>query len=59
MVPPKALVLALLLYINDVSDDIICTMTIRTDDTTPWLKFIWTYDLSQRLQLVCELESDL
>ena len=43
-----------LLYINDLSDDVICD-----DDTTLYSKCDWASDLWQQLELAFELESDL
>ena len=48
-----------LLYINDLHDDVICNITIYTDDTTLCSKFDQASDLWQQLELACELESDL
>ena len=49
----------LLLYINDLPDDVICDMGIYADDTTLYSKCDWAYDLWQQLELVSELESDV
>ena len=40
----------LLLYLNDLPDDVICNIAIYSDDT---------FDLWQQLELASELESDL
>ena len=49
----------LLLYINDLLDDVICSIAIYTDDTTLYSKCDQAYDLWQQLVLASELESDL
>ena len=49
----------LLLYINDLSDDVICDIVIYTDDTTLYSKCDPASDLWQQLELAFELESDL
>ena len=48
-----------LLYINDLSDDVICDIAIYADDTTIYSKCDWASDLWQQLELTSELESDL
>ena len=49
-----------LLYINDLSDDVICNIAIYADDTTLYSKLDQGFDLWQHLELVtAELESDL
>ena len=48
-----------LLYINDVSDDVICDIAIYADDTTLYSKCDPASDLWQQLELASELESDL
>ena len=48
-----------LLYINDLSDDVICNITIYTDDTTLYSKCDQASDLWQQVELAAELESDL
>ena len=50
---------ALLLYINDLPDDVICNIAIYADDTTLYSKFDQASDLWQQLELASELESDL
>ena len=58
----KGLLLVLhfsLLYINDVSDDVICNIAIYADDTTLYSKCNQASDLWQKLELASELESDL
>ena len=49
----------LLLYINDLPDDVICDIAIYADDTTLFSKCDEASDLSQQLELASELESDL
>ena len=49
----------LLLYINDLPDDIICNIAIYADHTTLYSKCDQACDLWQRLELPSELESDL
>ena len=46
-----------LLYVNDLSDDVICNIDIYADDTTLYSKCDQTYDLWQQLELASELES--
>ena len=48
-----------LLYINDLSDDVICDIAIYADDTTLYSKCDRASDLWQQLELASELESDL
>ena len=48
-----------LLYINDLSDDVICDIVINLDDTTLYSKCDWASDPWQLLELVSELQSDL
>ena len=48
-----------LLYINDLSDDIICDNAIYADDTTIYSKCDRASDLWQQLELGSELESGL
>ena len=48
-----------LLYINDLSDDVICDIAINLDDTTLYSKCGWASDPWQLLELVSELQSDL
>ena len=47
------------LYINDLSDDVICNIAIYADDTTLYSKCGQASDLWQQLELASELESDL
>ena len=47
-----------LLYINDLSDDVICDITIYADDTTLYFKCGQESYLWQQLELASELESD-
>ena len=48
-----------LLYIHDLSDDVICNIVIYADDTTLCSKCDQASDLWQQLELASELESDL
>ena len=48
-----------LLYINDLSDDVICDIAIYADDATLYSKCDQASDLWQQLELASELESDL
>ena len=48
-----------LLYINDLSDDVICGIAVYADDTTLYSKCDRASDLWQQLELASELESDL
>ena len=48
-----------LLYINDLPDDVICTIAIYADDTTLYSKCNQASDLWQQLEVASELESDL
>ena len=48
----------LLLYINDLPDDVICDIAIYADDTTLYSKCDWTSYLWQQLELASELKSD-
>ena len=48
-----------LLYINGLSDDVICDIAIYADDTTLYSKCDQASDLWQQLGLASELESDL
>ena len=52
-------VLNFLLYINGLSDDVICNIVIYADDTTLYSKFDQASDLWQQLEIASELESDL
>ena len=49
----------LLLYINDLPDDVICNIAIYADDTTLYSKCGQASDMWQHIELVSELESDL
>ena len=49
----------LLLYLNDLPDDVICNIAIYSDDTTLYSKCDQASDLWQQLELASELESDL
>ena len=48
-----------LLYINDLSDEVICDIAIYADDTTLYSKCDQASDLWLQLGLASELESDL
>ena len=48
-----------LLYINDLSDDVICNTAIYADDATLYFKCDRASDLWQQRELASELESDL
>ena len=48
-----------LLYINDLSDDVICEIAIYADDATLYSKCDQVSDLRQKLELLSELESDV
>ena len=48
-----------LLYINDLSDDVICNIAISADDTTLYSNCDQASDLWQQLEFASELESDL
>ena len=47
------------MYINDLSDNVICDIAIYADDTTLYSKCDQASDLWQQLELASELESDL
>ena len=49
----------LLLYINDLPDDVICNLAIYADDTILYSKCDQASDLWQQVELASELESDL
>ena len=49
----------LLLYINDLPDDVICNIAVYADDTTLYSKCDQACDLWQQLELASELEFDL
>ena len=49
----------LLLYINNLPDDLICNIAIYADDTTLNSKCSQASDLWQQLELASEVESDL
>ena len=49
----------LLLYIDGLSDDVICNIGIYADDTTLYSKCDQVSDLWQELESASELESDL
>ena len=49
----------LLLYINDLPDDVICDIAVYADDATLYSKCDWASDLWQQIELASELESDL
>ena len=48
-----------MLYINGLPDDVICSITIYTDDTTLYSKCGQASDLWQHLELSHKFESDL
>ena len=48
-----------LLYINDLPDDVICNIAFYADDTTLYSKCDQASDLWQQLELASELKSDL
>ena len=48
-----------LLYINDLTGDVICNIAIYADDITLFSKSDQASDLLQQLELASELESDL
>ena len=48
-----------LLYINDLSDNVICDIVIYADDTTLYSKCDQTSDMWQQLELAFEFEFDL
>ena len=48
-----------LLYVNDLSDDVICNIAIYADETDLYCKCDQASDMWQQLELTCELESDL
>ena len=56
---PGPPLLVLLLYNNDLPDDVICDIAIYADDTTLYSKCDQVSDLWQQLELPSELESDL
>ena len=59
---PQGLILGptlVLLYINDLPDDVICDIAIYADDTTLYSKCDQAFDLWQQLELSSEVESDL
>ena len=47
-----------LLYINDITDDVICNIAIYADDTILYSKCDQASDLWQQLEMASELESD-
>ena len=49
----------LLLYINDLPDDITCDIAFYADDTTLYSKCDQASDPWQQLELASEFESDL
>ena len=49
----------LVLYINDLPDDVICDIAMYTDDITLYSQCDQASDLWQQLLLASELESDL
>ena len=49
----------LLLYIDNLPDDVICDIAIYADDTALYSKYDQASDQWQQLELASELESDL
>ena len=49
----------LLLYINDLPNNVICNIAIYADDTTLYSKCDQAFHLWQQLELGSKLESDL
>ena len=49
----------MLIYINDLPDDVICNIDIYVNDATLYFKCNQSSDLWQLLELGAELESDL
>ena len=49
----------ILLYINDLLDDVICDIAIYGDDSTLYSKCDQASDLCQQLEFASKLESDL
>ena len=49
----------LLLYINDLPDDVICDITICSDDTTLYSNCDQASDMWCQLELASDLESNL
>ena len=49
----------LVLYINDLSDDVMCNIGIYAEDTTLYSKCDQASDLWQQFELASELESEL
>ena len=39
-------------YINDLSDDVICSIAIYADDTTVYARYDQTFDLQQESKIV-------
>ena len=59
---PQGSILGLTLflqYINDLPDDVICSIAIYADNTTLYSKCGKAFDLWQQLELAPELEFDL
>ena len=48
-----------LLYINDLPDNVICSIAIYADDNTLYSKCNYSSDLWQELELASKLESHL
>ena len=48
-----------LVLINDLLDDVTCSIAVYADDTTLCFKYDQVYDLWQQLELAFEHESDL
>ena len=60
-VPPGSILgpTLFLLYTDELSDDVICTIAIYADDTTLYSRCGGKFDLLQQLKLASKLESDL
>ena len=56
---PQGTIVATTFFPLDRSDNIICNITMYTNDTTLSTKFDQASDLLQQLELASELESDL
>ena len=51
--------LFLVLYINDLPDDVICNIANYADNTTLYSRCHQASDMSQQLEFTSEIESDL
>ena len=56
---PQGTIVATTFFPLDLSDNIICNITMYANDTTLSTKFDQASDLLQQLELASELESDL